>query len=148
MADDCDYEEPVVKLQTTGNLEECKRSFVNKEFVSFKQEIQSGKFKAYEATYKYSTDYDGSNELVIRNRVSGLCQNFGAHRRYCFIAIKCHKLNNNKYLFTSYWIVNTDIKELMKDDYDDYDWNEVDLTDYVSFENKFKEEPFAFEYVH
>jgi len=146
--DEKDYEEPQVKLQTSGNLETCKKAFVNNELETFKQEVLSKKFKVYESTYKYSSDYDGSNEIVVRNRVSGFCQSIGAHRKYCFVAVKCFKQEDSQYFFKLYWIVNTDLKSFLKDDYDDYDWCEVDLSDYSPFEYKFKEEPFAFGYVH
>ena len=152
MEDEECFDDPVVKYQTTGELETCKRAFVNQEFDSFKQQVLSGKFRVHESIYRYSSDYDGLSELAIRNRVSGLCQSLGAHRRYCFVAIKCLK-NESQYIFKLYWIVNTDIKNVLKDDYDDYEWSEIDLSNsddsnYIDFENRFKEETFAFDYVH
>jgi hypothetical protein len=152
-----EYEEPAAEVRIMSDLELCKRAFMNKDHGSFKQQVLSGKFKVYESNYKYSSDYDGANELVVNNRVSGMAQVFGPHRKSCFVAVKCYK-QEDKHTFTCYWIANADLKQLLKEDYDDFSWkgiidyelfdNETNLANYSTFESKFKEETFAFGYVH
>ncbi|AYV80679.1 MAG: putative ORFan [Harvfovirus sp.] len=149
MTEESEISEPVVKYKITKDLENCKRAFMNKQFDVFLTEVLSGDFIAYEAVYKYNSDYDGATEFVIRNRVSGMGQSFDKNRRYYFTAIKCVQTGTT-YSIKSYWLVNTDLKPVLNSDYDDHEWTQVDLkTDSSNFVENFRDEGvFASKYVH
>lgn len=141
--EDIEYADPVVKHQTTGDLEVCKRMFMGNQLDNFKEELK--KFSLYVGEYKYSDDYDNSPDLLISNRVSGIVQQFGKNRKYYFISIKCFK-DDNKYKFLTYWICNSDLKSVLGSDYDDYNWTQ--LTDIEEFLKLFMSESYCQGLVH
>ena len=79
----------------------------------------------------------------VRNRVAGFGQALSAYRKYCFVAIKCHRDESAKHLIKLYWIVNANVKEFLKDDWEDYEWTKFDQSNYDEFIERFQEKAYA-----
>lgn len=113
-------------------------------------------FKFYSATYKYSEDYIGKAFSDVDKLLNELILQLHDKREYLFAAFTYNKVDD-KYIITSYWIINSNSKlfELVpKNICDKFDWHKLDsceiyIRDIIveNFVNKSKENSRIF-YLH
>ena len=101
------FDDPIKKFDTITNMEDIKRAFFNGLYDSFNEQIKNYQFKFYIADYKYNSDKDGAPDFSAKNLLKGFVRNFDDYRKYFIICFRCYKLDNNKFEYKSYWIVNT-----------------------------------------
>jgi hypothetical protein len=119
------YEDPVEKFQTFGNLEKSKQAFFNKKYDTFESELAKIPCKFFEATYKFSSDMDGKPSFIASNLNSGLVKELDDMRKYFLVVFRCVKTDTG-YTYTSMWISNTpDVQCIYKSRYDDFEWTDV-----------------------
>ncbi len=137
------FNEPVVKYTTIGNLENAKKAFFNSDFETFKKELTSKPYKYYKCNYKFNDDYEGRPTFVARNLNNGFVKELDEFRKYFMVCFRCDEKepNTKKYNYTSLWIVNTtdNIEKIISSRYDDFEWNEITIEDSNnSFFDEFK----------
>ena len=121
------FNDPVEKFDTFGNLENTKRAFFNKEYEVFETELKKIPCKFYYATFRDSSEMDGRPDFVAKNFTTGLVKELDDFRKYFLTVFRCFKNDNGTYTYESLWIVNTsDVKKLYKDRYDDFTWKDAD----------------------
>lgn len=120
-----------------GSLDPVKRGFMNKEKPEeFREalEKQSPPFRYFVGEYLGSVEFEGKPEFVISNRNKGFVQSdiLDKKRNYLFVAFSCSidHANNNRLVFRSYWIVNSNdpMEKLLEDDYSNFNLTETDLS--------------------
>lgn len=131
------YNDPVAKFTTIGNLENCKRGFFNNENELFISELKSKPYKFFDVTYKFSDDYTGRPSFIARNLNRGFVKDLEDFRKYFFVVFRCKEISEKTYSYASKWIVNTtdDIKKIIGERYDDFEWKEVNSSGITEFNN-------------
>lgn len=142
----------VLRESGVGNLEKCKRVFLNvsdADYTDFRTELKDGGYKLYTAQYPLASDYNGRPTFVLGNVISGFTQQMESDARYFFVHFTCTKNKaydkddntSSQYLFTSYWIsgTNLDIATYQKY-YNEYFSNFTfeEVTDVASFLTSFE----------
>lgn len=141
MADNNEIEEtftdPVAKFTTIGNLENSKRGFFNNDFELFTNELKEKPYKFYNVSYKYFDDFTGRPSFIARNLNRGFVKDLEDFRKYFFVVFRCKEISEKTYEYSSKWIVNTtdDIKNIIGERYDDFEWKEVNSADITEFNN-------------
>ena len=135
MSDTEDYVEVIKKFSVCMNMEEAKRAFFNKDYTTFDSIITANNLKMYRASYKYSSDKDGSPDYIAKNLVKGFSQNMMDFKKYFMICFRCIYHDNSTYTYPSYWIVNTNdnMQMILGDFYDDFDFVEVNSNEVSDF---------------
>ena len=153
--DDEDYQEPIKKFNTICNMEDIKRAFFNDDLETFELLFLNQQFKLYAVNYKYNSDNDGKLAYVAKNLVSGMVKNFDDYRKYFMNVFRCYQpnLDELKYEYKSYWIVNTTepIKNIIGSLYDDFEFVEIssdNLQKNIIKESKDNENCLIEKYVH
>lgn len=157
--DEANYEDPVVKVDTIGNLEGAKRAFFNNQTDEFMRELTSvtTPYRYFRAVYKFADEFAGRAAFIASNFNRNLVREFGEHRKYFFCAFRCFadSVENKNYTYESYWIVNTpaDLETIIGSRLHDFEVEEMtDISQFVSGFNRreMKEtEPMVSqEYVH
>lgn len=145
MAED-NYEDPVVKISTIGNLETCKRAFFANEFDTLVTELKSKPYNFFSAEYKDASDMDGKMSFIAKNLNSGFVQQLDGNAKYLFSVFRCHQPDQtaSNYVFKSLWIVNvssTDFPAVLGSTYESFNFTVVDASDesqFTTFVNDFK----------
>lgn len=121
---------------TIVNMEDIKRAFFNKEYTNFNQLVKEQPFKYYKCNFKYYGDYSGRPEYVARNLLHGFIQNLDDYRKHFIVCFRCIQVNKKekKYRYPSYWIVNSndDIKNILGDLYNEYDFMLINEEDEIN----------------
>lgn len=134
--------DPVVKFKTNINLEQFKREFCNKNYEVFLRELfdfhENNQIYLLYGKYKYADEYDGRPFFTAKNRVNGFENFYQEYKKYLFVKFQVSTVeNSNKYLFDSFWIVNSlDFLEHLKtnSDFDDFEFSDIT---YSEFTDKF-----------
>lgn len=147
------YEDPVIKYDTVGNLENSKRAFfTDKDSTILKTELSTKPYQLYHIEYKYSSDYDGSMDFVARNVVHGMMNNYDSFRKYMFMVYRCYVVDNKRqYKYDGYVVSNTsDIQKVLGDKYDDFTWTQMtDIDEFMMhFVNSTEENLLHESYLH
>lgn len=150
--------EPVkIVFPVKANLESCKIKFFNKDYENFKEDVKSNKYTIYSAEYNYMDEFNGKPKFIINNLLNGFTQQLENKRKYLFVVFKCFEMDNKLYKLTSTWITNVtvNLKEVIPDKYDDFNWNQINNDDVPSvdnyikqFENFEEENQVAISYLH
>jgi hypothetical protein len=113
---------------TIVNMEDIKRAFFNKDYITFNDVIREHPFKYYHANYKYASDNNGRPTYIAKNLLRGFVQGLDDYRKYFIVCFRCLKEANECYSYPSYWIVNSndEIKTILGSLYDDYEFNLVE----------------------
>ena len=123
------YQEPVRKFNTFGNLENAKRAFVSRDYDKFEQELKLAPYCFFRSTYNYPSLFDGKFDFIAANFTSGLVQELDNYRKYFFVVHRCVQPTSTekKYEFKSMWIVNTSsVEDIYGDRYNDFTFSQVD----------------------
>ena len=109
-------------FSTIANMEDIKRAFFSKEYKTFNQLVKEHPFKYYKANYKYADDNTGRPAFVAKNLLRGFVQNLDDYRKYLMVGFRCISIQENRYSYPSYWIVNSndDLKTIIGSIYDDF----------------------------
>jgi hypothetical protein len=118
-----------MKYSTIDNMEDLKRAFFNGDYDTFEILLKECPYKYYRVGYKYNSDKDGAPDYSAKNLLKGFVRNFDDYRKYFMICFRCMKYEENnetRYKYDSLWIVNTndDISTIIKDIYDDFEFEE------------------------
>ena len=118
------------------NMEDIKRAFFSKEYetcnalINNQQLLTENKFRFYKANYKWSDDNTGKPNFIAKNLLRGFVQGLDPYRKYLLVCFRCILIDPDikKYIYPSYWIVNTDIhmNTLLGSLYDDYEFVSID----------------------
>ena len=121
------YSDTIIKVPINAILENCKLKLFANDKEGFLAELSTGKFKMYNGTYKYSSDYNGKPFFIINNLLNGFVIQLQDRRKYLFTAFRCENVDGT-YNITSHWITNCTLPmaELIPDKYDDFDWTELE----------------------
>ena len=111
-------------FSTIANMEDIKRAFFSKEYETFNQLVKEYPFKYYKANYKYADDNTGRPAFVAKNLLRGFVQNLDDYRKYLMVGFRCISIQENRYSYPSYWIVNSndDLKTIIGSIYDDFEF--------------------------
>ena len=109
-------------FSTITNMEDIKRAFFSKEYDAAYELIRQHPFKFYKGCYKYAADNDGRPAFVAKNLLRGFVQNLDDYRKYLMVGFRCISIQENRYSYPSYWIVNSndDLKTIIGSIYDDF----------------------------
>jgi hypothetical protein len=164
--DEANYNDPVVKHTTIGNLEGLKRSFFGiyrssdvesdqtpeQCKTAFETELLGSSFLFFKASFKNSDEYTGRYEFIARNFNKGLVREFDEFSKYFFNVFRCYCVDTEakKYDYISYWIVNTtDELKTITDRVDDFTLEPVDKAEFlVNFVKQTNDALISEEYVH
>lgn len=102
-------------FSTITNMEDIKRAFFSKDYDLFHQLIKDVPFKFYKANYKYADDNTGRPSFVAKNLLRGFVQSLDDYRRYFLTCFRCISIEEKRYNYPSYWIVNSndDLKTII-----------------------------------
>jgi len=111
-------------FSTITNMEDIKRAFFSKEYDAAYELIKQHPFKFYKACYKYADDNTGRPAFVAKNLLRGFVQNLDDYRKYLMVGFRCVSTEEKKYIYPSYWIVNSndDLKTILGSLYDDFEF--------------------------
>lgn len=119
-----------IDFPTICNMEELKRFFFAKDYEQFEMLVKTNKLHIFKANYKWADDNDGKPDYVARNRLRGFVQSLDDYRKYFMVCFRCILTNvdEKKYKYPSYWIVNTDVSlnNVLGSSCDDYDFIRVE----------------------
>jgi len=124
--EDGDDDEPIKEVKpvfsTITNMEDIKRAFFSKDYDTAYQLIRQHPFKFYKANYKYASDNDGRPAFVAKNLLRGFVQSLDDYRKYLMVGFRCIQIEEKKYSYPSYWIVNSndDLQTILGSIYDDF----------------------------
>jgi hypothetical protein len=125
---DDDDDEPIKEVKpvfsTITNMEDIKRAFFSKDYDAAYELIKQHPFKFYKANYKYADDNTGRPSFVAKNLLRGFVQSLDDYRKYLMVGFRCISIEEKKYNYPSYWIVNSndDLKTILGSIYDDFDF--------------------------
>lgn len=125
---DDDDDEPIKEVKpvfsTITNMEDIKRAFFSKDYDAAYELIKQHPFKFYKATYKYADDNTGRPAFVAKNLLRGFVQSLDDYRKYLMVGFRCISIEEQKYKYPSYWIVNSndDLNIILGSIYDDFDF--------------------------
>ena len=123
-----DDDEPIKEVKpvfsTITNMEEIKRTFFSKEYDVSYELIKQHPFRFYEANYKYADDNTGRPAFVAKNLLRGFVQSLDDYRKYLMVGFRCISIEEQKYSYPSYWIVNSndELSVILGSIYDDFDF--------------------------
>lgn len=109
-------------FSTITNMEDIKRAFFSKDYDAAYELIKQHPFKFYKANYKYADDNTGRPAFVAKNLLRGFVQSLDDYRKYLMVGFRCISIEEQKYNYPSYWIVNSndDLKTILGSIYDDF----------------------------
>ena len=121
------FEDKKLVFSTITNMEDIKRAFFSKEYDEAYELIKQHPFKFYKAQYKYGSDNDGRPAYIAKNLLRGFVQNLDDYRKNFLICFRCISIQEKKYTYHSYWIVNSndDLKTILGSLYDDFHFTPV-----------------------
>lgn len=125
---DDDDDEPIKEVKpvfsTITNMEDIKRAFFSKDYDAAYELIKQQPFRFYKASYKYADDNTGRPSFVAKNLLRGFVQSLDDYRKYLMVGFRCISIEEKKYNYPSYWIVNSndDLKTILGSIYDDFDF--------------------------
>jgi hypothetical protein len=131
------YELPVPKFTTIGNMEDLKRAFFSGEYSQFEEIVKASPYKFYQATYKFASDKNGAPDYSARNLIKGFTRSFDDYRKYFMICFRCiQSLDSStelKYSYPSIWIVNAiePIENIIGSNVENFDLVEASDPDYI-----------------
>jgi hypothetical protein len=126
--EDDDDDEPIKEVKpvfsTITNMEDIKRAFFSKDYDVAYELIRQHPFKFYKANYKYADDNTGRPTFVAKNLLRGFVQSLDDYRKYLMIGFRCISTEEKRYIYPSYWIVNSndDLKTIIGSVYDDFEF--------------------------
>lgn len=139
------FNNPVKNYNIICNMEELKRSFFNKDYTLFEEQVKNNPFKLYKVGYKYDNDKDNAPDFSARNLLKGFVTNFDDYRKYFMICFRCWKNQHNPtYKYNSLWIVNTNepILNVIGSLYEDFNFVEItDVNETLEFIQQIKKLP-------
>lgn len=146
---DEEFNTHVVKEKTIGNLESAKHAFFNNQNDEFVKALQSKPYKFYKASYKYWDDYTGRPDFIVRNFNRGMIQNLDDFRKYFLVCFRATTIEEKTYKFDSFWVYNVeDAKKILGSTYDDFEWSEVQIDDFLINFKKSTNEYISEDYLH
>jgi hypothetical protein len=124
----CDDDEPIKEVKpvfsTITNMEDIKRAFFSKDYDAAYELIKQHPFRFYKANYKYADDNTGRPAFVAKNLLRGFVQSLDDYRKYLMVGFRCIQIEEKKYSYPSYWIVNSndDLNIILGSVYDDFEF--------------------------
>jgi uncharacterized phage infection (PIP) family protein YhgE len=129
------FDDTKAKFSTLTNMEDLKRSFCSGDYETFDSLTKAHPFKYFNATYKYSSDKDGCQDFIAKNLLKGFVKNMEDLRKYFFVCFRCNQVDPTKktYSYTSMWIFNSnhDLKTVLGDMFDDFDFIQTDMSSFL-----------------
>ena len=123
-----DDDEPIKEVKpvfsTITNMEDIKRAFFSKDYDTAYELIKQHPFRFYKASYKYADDNTGRPSFVAKNLLRGFVQSLDDYRKYLMVGFRCISIEEQKYRYPPYWIVNSndDLKTILGSVYDDFEF--------------------------